>query len=79
VSLEPDAPYLQWIAHILEETTQSRTPHSALSRFVAQGVRGWRRIEGALAGRNNPLVLLPILPLSPALQVLHCQTWNERF
>src|ERR1035441_2270999 len=81
VSLEPDAPYLQWIAHILEETTQSRTPHSAfrtphsaLSRFVAQGGQGWRRTEGAGPGQSNLLALLPLLPAPPALQVLHCQT-----
>jgi hypothetical protein len=42
--------------------------------FVAQGVRGWRRSEGARPGQNNLLVLLPILPSPPPLQVLHCQT-----
>ena len=51
-----------------------RIPHSALGKFVAQGVRGWRRIEGAWAGQNKPFVLLSLLPLPPALQVLHGHT-----
>ena len=42
--------------------------------FVAQGVRGWRRIEGVGQGQNNLFVLLSLLPSPPALQVLHCQT-----
>jgi hypothetical protein len=42
--------------------------------FVAQGVRRWRRMEGAGLGQINLFALLPLLPLSPALQVLHCHT-----
>ena len=42
--------------------------------FVAQGVRGWRRTEGAGPGQNNLVVLLPLRPSPPPLQVLHCHT-----
>jgi len=42
--------------------------------FVAQGVRGWRRIEGVGQGQNNLFVLLSLLPSPPALQAFHCDT-----
>jgi hypothetical protein len=47
--------------------------------FVAQGVRCWRRTEGAGPGQNNSFGLLPLLPSPSALQVLHSHTWNKRF
>ena len=42
--------------------------------FVAQGVRGWRRTEAAGPGQDNLVVLLPLRPSPPPLQVLHCHT-----
>ena len=42
--------------------------------FVAQGVRAWRRTEGAGPGQNNLFVPLPLLPSPPAVRVPHCHT-----